>query len=259
MDGSRFRKKVLLDLVTHALVLVPGVFGLSCLVLSWALARGVGMLSFLGVAGLLASVGALASRWILKSDDIIKKTFEDLQAEALREQDKALDELDRKLRKDRDSRTQASLRELREIYEEFKHQGAWASNLGAKQAFDLANKVEELFRGSIRALERSLELWEASRRMRTKESKQRVLRRRDEIVEDVQESVHQLAHTIDGVQTLALGGQRTSEDLSRVRAELDESLAVARRVEERMQSIDLELEGSGEMEDGDRRVSDSDA
>jgi hypothetical protein len=50
----------------------------------------------------------------------------------------------------------------------------------------------------------------------------------------------QLAKTIDGVRLLAVQKEH-DQDLSRIRRELDESLDVARRVEERMQSLEVEL------------------
>jgi hypothetical protein len=79
--------------------------------------------------------------------------------------------------------------------------------------------------------------------MRTKEARDAALGQRERLVEEIRQSVVQLARTIDGVRSLTVQKEH-EHDLSRIRQELDESLDVARRVEERMQSLEVELGGS---------------
>ncbi len=76
--------------------------------------------------------------------------------------------------------------------------------------------------------------------MTTKDGRNSTLDARERLLEEVAQSIRQMAQTIDGV--LAMGLQEQSAaDLARIRQELDESLNVARRVEERMHSIEQEL------------------
>jgi methyl-accepting chemotaxis protein len=81
---------------------------------------------------------------------------------------------------------------------------------------------------------------ETAARMKTAEGRKTTLASRERMIDEIRASVEQLAHTIDGVQALA-AEKRPDQDLAQIRRELDESLEVARRVEERMQSLEAEL------------------
>ena len=241
MDRSRVFKKVLLDLVTAPVTLLPVAAGSSLLMVGWALGSGAGLLALLGVSGILAGLGALATRWILRSDQIARHAVEAIQAEAMQAQAQTLDALDRKLRQDKDPRTETVLRELRSLYDSFKKDAGWVGEINARVAYEIANTVEKLFRGCIISLERSLDLWHSARKMRTEERKSAVLASRERILEELAASVHQLAKTLDDVQALTLD-RAEDESLARIREELNESLAVAHRVEARMQSLEAELD-----------------
>jgi hypothetical protein len=254
MDRARFRNKVLLDLVSAPWTLIPAALGASCLLLAWAVSGAAHLLAFVGVAGLLIGLGSLVTRWIFRAGEIARRAFEELEGEAFKQQDAMLDDLDRRLQSDSDPRTEESLRELRLLYERFRQGGDWTREVDGKAAFDIANKVEELFRGCVRSLERSLELWESAQEMHTDEVRRKILGSREEILAEVGESSRHLARTLDGVHALALEKREASaagvlgrsrrqrrENLAQIRSELDESLAVARRVEERMQLLDAEL------------------
>ena len=232
-------KRVLLDLLLSPWTVLPVVAGLTSLMISWG-AGGAAFFNVLGVASILAGIGALATNWIVNSGKIIRKALQALQAEAIQKQQDALDELDRRLQQDKDPRSENSLRELRRLYDGFKENKDWSRKLNERSAFEITNKVEKLFRGCIISLERSLQFWETASKMNTPDGRASVLQSRERILEEVHKSVGQLARTLDGIHRLAIE-QSEDHNLTRIRQDLDESLEVARRVEERMQSLETEL------------------
>jgi hypothetical protein len=243
MDRSRLRKKVLLDLVSSPWALFPGVGGLTMMLLAGAVNQGAPYLAFAGVASVLAGIGSLATRWIYRAEDVTKKAFEELQAEALKQEESDLDALDRRLRQeDDDPRTERHLAQLRRLYSGFRNDSSWATRMKQGAAVEIAQNVESLFRGCVQSLERSLELWHTAQKMATKDARAKVLEVRERLLEEIEQSIQQLARTIDEVQALAVKAKE-QQDLAQIRRELNESLAVARRVEERMQALEAELGG----------------
>jgi len=248
MDRSRFRKRVLIDLLSAPLTLIPAALGGSLLVISWALERGSGWMALLGIAGLLAGAGTLFTRWIFHSDEIARAAFADLQDEMLDQRRRKLDQLDKQLQKDEDPRTEQFLRNLRKLYNGFRADSRWSENLSARNALEIVNQVEKLFKACIMSLERSLVLWETAGKMATAEGRRNVMQARDQLLGEIQASIDQLARTIDDVQALSVLKQE-DHNLAHIREELNASLEVARRVEERMDSLEAEL---GRV--GDRRL-----
>lgn len=239
MDQGKFRKKVFMELLTHPWTLLPAVSGLSLLVVGWSVGKLAGLMGVAGVFGLLAGAGALATRWIFKSGEVARKAFEAIAEEEREEQSERLDDLYRRLKRDRDPRTGQSLRRLRQLHQTFR-EGEWSESLESPTAHEISNMVEKLFRGCIMSLEHSLELWSKARRMKTKDGRRLVMERREDSIEEVARSIEHMAKTIDGVLTMSVR-ESPADGLARIRRELDESLEVARRVEERMRAMDAEL------------------
>jgi hypothetical protein len=146
-----------------------------------------------------------------------------MQAAASQAQERSLDRLEERLLRDGDERTENSLRELRELYRVFKDDRAWTKNLTTNTALEIAGKVDAIFEGCQGSLRRSVELWESASRMRTQETRDTLLRKRERLLSEVNASVRQLAKTVDGVETLSLD-KDNPEHLARLRRELDESL-----------------------------------
>jgi hypothetical protein len=234
MDPARLRKRVWLQLASAPLTVLPAVAGATALLAAWGVDAGSGWLAFLGVSGLLASVGSLATQCIFYLDEHTRRAFASLEAEALAEQERKLDNLYRRLRKDDDPRDDELLKQLRSLYRTFQQDTEWVKRMRQQSAVEIASQVEKLFQASIISLQRSLDLARAADRMATDDGRRTALLSRDRLLSEVQESIAQMAKTIDGVQSLGL--ERNGDDLARIRRELDESLNVARRVEERLQT-----------------------
>ncbi len=213
---------------------------MSLLMVSWGLDQGGGWLALLGVAGLLAGVGTLATRWLFQHDAIAKDAFESIQRAAIGDQEKKLDRLAARLAEDHDPRDEKSLRYLRDLYGAFRQDTAWTQRLEGRSVLEINSQVENLFRACVASFERSLELRDTALGMRTPDGQRSIFEARERLLEEINQSIRQLAGTLDNVKALALA-QTPAHDLARLRQELTSSLEVARKVEERMQSLEAEL------------------
>lgn len=240
MDPARFRRKVLLDLIASPWTLVPGAGGLSLLLVSWGIDQSTGWLPFLGVAGLLAGFGTLATRWLFQHDEIARDAFADLQQEAIDLKEQELDRLAERLSQDKDPRDEKSLQHLRDLYGAFRLDTAWTKRLEGNSVLEINSQVENLFRACIASFERSVELRDAARGMRTREGQRNILESREQLLEEIEQSVRQLAGTLDNVKALSLA-KTPAQDLARLRQDLSASLDVAKKVEERMHTLEAEL------------------
>lgn len=225
------KRKVLLDLFVSPSTLLPLAGGLSMLMGSWAMG-GSALLNFAGVAGILGGVGMFATRLIFGLERITNKAYEFVIEKQQEQQEQALDRLDAQLTGDRDSRTEACLRQLRELYVSLKAD-ARAGRVTASSR-DVLDGIDRLFRLCVENLQESHELWEKSQRVRGYARKQALVQR-EELVEEVAATVVHLAKTIDRLHSL--GGKQKKSELAEMRRELDESLQAARRAEERVAEL----------------------
>jgi hypothetical protein len=241
MDRNRVRNKVLLDLLAGPATVIPAALGATLLAVAWAVDQHAAALAFLGVSSLLASVGTVATRWIFGAERMTARAMQSLADEEARGRSAALDALDKRLRTDQDPRPEDWLAELRSMYQGFVQDRAWRSRLSEPSAAELAGKVENLFQGCIISLQRSADLMDTAGSMATRDGRRSVLDARERLLEEVSRSVAQVARAIDDVRSLRLETD-DGERLARIRQELDESLDVARRVEDRLQTLETELE-----------------
>ncbi|MBN1912544.1 MAG: hypothetical protein JW818_22680 [Pirellulales bacterium] len=230
------RKKVLLDLFAAPGTLLPVVGGISALILSWAL-KGAAATASLGVGlfGILTGLGVFASRVILGLEKITQEAYDYVHEQKKKAQEENLDRLDDRLKKDRDNRTQESLRELRMLY------GAFSEDVESgkinRATYEVIEIVDELFTNSVAQLEHSYELWQSSRHQ-DGPIRDRTLAEREKVVREVLATTEHLRQTID--QFRALSAKRGRKELSQLREELDEAIRVARRADERIAAWDAD-------------------
>lgn len=227
------KKKVLLDVFASPWTLLPVVGGLSAWMLSWALAGGLSTpLNLVGLAGVLGGLGMLATRLIFGLEQITEDAYTFMNEKQRQEQEAALDALDKKLRRDRDSRTQKLLRQLRHLYASFQSDAKQGRITGATHA--ILEKVDRLFRAAVQHLEHSYELWATAKRL-PDSGRKSLLQERDEVIREVEETVDHLGRTIR--QFHSFKSQDTESELQKLREELDQTLLVARRAEERVAAL----------------------
>jgi hypothetical protein len=199
---------------------------------SWAVG-GNPAANAVGIVGVLGGVGHFASRLVLGLEEMTQRAYDAILDRRQEEQNRALDELERRLRDDQDRRTETCLRDLRRLYEMFRE--SCSREKVVARHHQVVNQVEEVFNASVQQLKRSLELYEISREL-SPETRSDVLAERERVIQEVIETRAHLSSVIEEFQTFAT--KRQQADLSRLRDELDETLSVAKKTEERLAEID---------------------
>lgn len=226
------KRKVYLDLFASPYNLIPFAGGLTSLMAGWAVG-GEPTLMVAGLAGVLAGIGVTASRLIWGIEDLTEKAYEYELDKKQKLQEKQLDQLDAKLTKDRDPRTQACLRELRLLYGNLKLASA-KGNISAS-SYEVIEGVGKVVDECVKQLEHSHSLWETARKMHGP-SRDTMMVQRDELIHDVVMTVVDVGKMVES--HFLSTSKRNRSELDNVRRELNESINAARRAEERTAELE---------------------
>lgn len=229
------RRRVMSEIFLAPSVILPLVAGAT----SWLLSWGAGGSSWLNLAGLVSTVGGLgwmATRWIFQVESITEQVMEDMRNQELQKQNAELDQLAQLLLKDRDHRTEDYLILLRTIKGRF--DDARSKSKNGIRFLEVSERVDELFRATIGQLSRTYQLYELSRNI-SPETRKSILQQRENVMNEIKASIDHLETAVSHFTTMQERNQ--TGDLSALRDELDTSLRVAQRTEERLR----EMEGSG--------------
>ncbi|MEM9417634.1 MAG: hypothetical protein AAGA25_01095 [Planctomycetota bacterium] len=235
-----YGKRMFLSLVGSPWVLFPSAAGFTAIMTDWAVTGDLGGLAFAGLAGLAVGAGTLVTRWLTRSDQLAELAVAEAEAEQKREHELRFKRLDQRLRADGDERTNEALEVLREL-EKRLIELETHEDRNRQPPVEVGSIIRELIRSSVKSLERSAELFETQKQVVTEEARHRVQEARKELMAEVEASIDQIIRTLDGLYTLGLDRQNPAEELARMRQELDTSLNVARRVEERVADLETNL------------------
>lgn len=229
-----FRSRIASELLWAPSVALPMVGGASAWLISWAVG-GIAVLNIAGLALVLGGVGWLATRVIFLTDDVAAKILRDDAEKVIKAEEEKLDQLQFRLRSDRDYRTKDYLTLLRTCRSEFEE---FSKRPGIViQSQEIVKQVRQLFWSATEQLEQSLKLHSLAERLSGAEKK-KIQEQRENTLEEIRESVEHMQSAAQHYQELMNKEQQS--DLGSLRDELDASLRVAKRTEERMR----ELEGS---------------
>ena len=225
------KRKVMIDLFASPGTLAPIVVGLTSLMYSWAVG-GDPAGNAIGIMGVLGGAGYFASRLVLGLEGMTKRAYEAIAEHHRTKRNQALDELERQLHGDQDQRTETCLRNLRNLYDTFQ-QSCLEERVVATH-HQVVSQAEQIFNASVQQLERSLELYQISQKL-TGKPRGEILAERERVIREVIDTRDHLSATMEQFQTFAT--RRNQSELSQLREELDETLRVAQRTEERMAEI----------------------
>ena len=228
------KKKVLLDLFASPVTLLPVVAGATALLASWAFG-GVAMLTLGGIVGVLGGVGMFATRIIFGLDKLTNRAYEYVVEKQQEDQRKALEELFNKLEGDNDPRTERLLGQLWQLYSELKKD--IDEGKVSMAAHDVLDGVDDIFKVCVDYLDRSHRMLTTAKRMKGT-ARDEVLMQREKLIEEVANSCMHLEDTIGKLNTVST--TRQTSELSQMRAELDETIRVAKRAEERTGTLGQE-------------------
>ena len=251
-NPRNYGKRMFLGLVGSPWVLFPAAAGLTAILADWGATGRLGVLAFAGLTGVAVGAGALVTRWLTRSGRLAELAQAEFEAERQREHDQRFAELDRRLGRDGDDRTNQTLAALRELEKRLVELETHEDR-NRQPPVEVSAKIRELLRSSVHSLDRSAELYETKRNLVTDEARQRVRETREALLDEVDASVDQIIRTLDGLYTLGLDREKPAAHLARVRRELDTSLDVARRVEERVADLESDLAGPSQTWEGPDR------
>lgn len=233
------KKKVFLDLFASPSTVLPVVGGLSAWMLSWAVDGNL-WLNLGGLVGLLGGCGLLATRWIFGLEEITEQAHQYLHQQEHQQQQRALDALEHRLRGDQDPRTQTYLRRLRALHQSFQDDVERGKLSGPARSI-LAH-VEKLFQAAVKHLQHSYHLWETAARL-SGPAGSSIQEERERVIQEVRETIDHLGHTIEQFHCFQV--KQSETELAKLRRELDETMRVARRAEDRVAAIGREKDYGG--------------
>ncbi len=229
-----FRSRIASELLWAPSVVLPMVAGASAWLVSWG-SGGVNSLNVAGLAFVLGGVGWLATRVIFYADEVAAKILREDAQKILKNEEDKLDQLQYRLRSDKDFRTKDYLTLLRTCRNDFEE---FAKKPGIViQSQEIVKQVRQLFWSATEQLEQSLKLHGLAERL-SGEQRKKVLEEREQTLSEIRVSIEHIQSAVKHYEELMDKEQQS--DLGSLRDELDASLRIAKRTEERMR----ELEGS---------------
>ena len=237
-DETQIRRKILLRALGSPLVVGPFLLGMTALTASWALGFRLGFGVFAALAGLLTAGGAFVTRLLFRGETLARRVTDELTQGEQRSAQKSLDTLDQHLAlADDDPRPETALRDLRALVRAFDEFVDRTDSLNAPAVIEVRSRVRQLFDYSVRSLEQTQQLGDTAKILHLPEARQPLLEQREKIIADIQAGIQQLGGTLAALQRLGGTGTQSNRELSRLRDELDQSLQIASRVEDRLNSL----------------------
>jgi len=237
MNEGQIRRRIFLRLLGHPLVIAPSVLGATAWTAIWALSLPSGLGLFAGLAGILGSAGVYLTRLILDDGKTARDVLADEELGEQKAAQAALDDLDRRLvAADQDPRPETALRDMRALLRAFDEFAGKTDSLNAPAVIEVRSRVQQIFNQTVRSLEQTLRLGDTAKQLSMAAARKPLLQQREKIIADVEACTKQLGDTLAALQTLG-SGARSNNELSRLRDELDQSLQIAGRVEDRLNSL----------------------
>jgi paraquat-inducible protein B len=225
------KRKVISELFLAPSVVLPIVGGISAGMLSWA--SGNSYLAGAAMVGILGGVGWMITRMIFKVEDITENVMQAELDKRLRDEEATLDLLARQLRTDRDHRTQDYLTLLRSLRGEFEKV---AKQPGVQiRSARVREQVSLVFSAAVDQLRQSFQMWELSENL-VGEARNQILGRREQVLNEIGITVERLEATVERYKQLIKTDQKV--DLAQMREELEATMRIAQRTEERMREIE---------------------
>ena len=238
-EEKNIAKRVIADVVSSPMVIFPFMVGTAAFASLFALGlKGSAFLGamLVGLSGVLGSGGMFLTKMILGRDERVKKIVEESREKAKKDKLKRLDHFHHRLTLDGDSRTEDSMQDLRSLRQAFSQLDKIAPDLNRAMIDEIQKRAEELFQQCVRSLEKSLQLWKTADSLASELAQKPIMEQREKLVGEVIGTVEHMSRTLAAVQGITKKSDGDAR-LQTLRGELDQSLEVAKRVEQRVDSL----------------------
>lgn len=238
-EEKNIAKRVVADIISSPMVVLPFMVGTAAFASLFALGlKGSAFLGamLIGVGGVLGSGGMFLTKMILGRDERVKKIVEESRDKAKQDKLKQLDHFHHRLTMDGDSRTEDSMQDLRSLRQAFGQLDKIAPDLNRAMIDEIRKRSEELFQQCVSSLEKSLQLWKTADSLASENARKPILEQREKLVSEVIGTVEHMSQTLAAVQGITNKSDGDAR-LQQLRGELDQSLEVAKRVEQRVDSL----------------------
>jgi hypothetical protein len=235
--------RVLFECLASPYVLLPFAGGITGLLAIWTFNIHSGLAVTASLAGIFGAVGIFATRFLLTGKAITRRLLEKMTASEAKKREAALDDLDQRLQGDGDPRNEGYLRDLRALLASFAEIQPAGARVDSSLTLDIAKIIRQLFDHCIECLEHSLKLSQTAHKLNEESARKPLLAEREKVFKEIETCLRDLGKVRAEFRGAAAGDSPVQK-LTDVRQELDQSLAVARRVEERMREFDSEANKS---------------
>ena len=230
---KELRRRVLRKIFLAPTVVLPVVAGMSAWLISWA-GDGVSSLNMIGLIGVIGGIGWAATRAIFGTEALTQQAYNEMSLETVQAENQKLDQLDQLLCQDNDPRDQDLLRMLRTQRAQFREIAGQPSL--ASRSTEVLARVEQLFRASVKNLAECYQLWLQSQSLGKMEQKA-LLYEREKLIQEIRRTVDQGQKSLSEYKELSKRAVGT--DLNELRGELESSIEIAKRTEERLRELDI--------------------
>jgi hypothetical protein len=232
LDVDPVKRKVISELFFAPSVVLPIVGGISAGMLSWAMG-GNASLTMGAIAGVLGGLGWMMTRVIFKVEAITEAAMRFEQEQVIKAENEQLDRLMQKLESDKDERTQDYLILLRSLRDDFQNH---TNQPGVQfRSARVREQVSAIFDAAVEQLGNSFKLWQLSENLGG-EPRRKVLANREQILKEVSETIDRLQVAVTQIKEMIRQDEKT--DLASMREELEATMRIARRTEEKMREIE---------------------
>jgi hypothetical protein len=194
-----------------------------------------GVWTAIAVAFGLIAAGGVVLKLASGAEQLEKAVLQDQTNEQRGQEDLRLNELQKRLRSDRDFRTKDCFHLASQARTDFlsliqKAQGNFA-------LLQFGQQFDQLFWATIEQLEHSLQLYEQADRL-VDARRKAILAERERVVDDLIGAADRLRQVVDKIRSTAT--QDREVELSSLSKELDDSLEIAKRVDQRLRELESE-------------------
>ncbi len=226
------KRRVISELFFAPSVVLPIVGGISAGLVSWA-TGGISSMTIAAAAGVLGGVGWMMTRILFKIESITEDAMRLEQELAHKAEIEQLDQLHQQLINDGDDRTQNYLTLLRSVREDFQQT---ASQPGVQmRSARVREQLDLIFHATVDQLRHSYKLWELSQSL-SGEARRKTMVSREGVMKEIEATVDRLHTTV--LQFKEMIREDKKVDLASMREELEATMRVARRTEEKMRDIE---------------------